>query len=124
MTADYAIANPDDFETEPSEISGTPNVNLADILGCTEMRPRVWYLDPGDGMSYHRQDEQEEFYYVLEGPGRIRLGDETLTVETGTTLRVPPETPRRVFNDSDDERHVWLVVGAPAVENDGRPIEE
>lgn len=124
MTAEYTIANPDNIETEPSEISGTPNVNLADILGCTEMRPRVWYLDPGDGMSYHRQDEQEEFYYVLDGPGRIRLGDETLTVETGTTLRVPPETPRRVFNDTDDERHVWLVVGAPAIENDGRPIEK
>ncbi|MFO7925572.1 MAG: cupin domain-containing protein [Halobacteriota archaeon] len=124
MTAEYAIAKPDDTETEPSEISGTPNVNLADILGCTEMRPRVWYLDPGDGMSYHRQDEQEEFYYVLEGPGRIRLGEEILTVEEGTALCVPPETPRQVFNDSDDGRHVWLVVGAPALTDDGRPIAE
>lgn len=124
MTAEYTVANPAEIDPEPSEVSGTPNVNLADRLGCTEMRPRVWYLDPGDAVSYHRQDRQEEFYLVLEGTGRIRIGDERLTFEAGTTLRIPPETPRQIYNDTEDDRHVWLVVGAPAIENDGRTVEE
>ena len=75
-------------------------------------------------MSYHRQTEQEEFYYVLEGPGRIKVDDELMDVPEGTAVRVPPETPRQVLNDTEGE-HVWLIIGAPPVTNDGRaPTDE
>ncbi len=124
MAAEYTVTHLADVDPEPSEVSGTPNVNLADVLGCTEMRPRVWYLDPGDATSYHRQAKQEEVYFVLEGPGRMRLGEETLTLEEGSVVRVPPETPRQVLNDTADERHEWLIIGAPAVADDGRPLEQ
>ncbi len=110
-------------ERMPSASSGTDHVDLATELGCTEMRPKVWDLAPGDAMSYHRQREQEELYYVLQGPARIRIDDERLDVSEGTALRIPPETPRRVFNDTDHD-HRWLIIGAPPVEDDGEVIEE
>ena len=44
----------DDVEPEPSAASGTDHVDLVEYLGCTEMHPKVWYLSPGDAMSYHR----------------------------------------------------------------------
>jgi mannose-6-phosphate isomerase-like protein (cupin superfamily) len=110
----------DDVDPEPSAASGTMHVDLVAELGCTEMRPKVWYLSPGDAMSYHRQTEQEEFYYVLQGPGRMKIDDELMDVPEGTAVRVPPETPRQVLNDTEGE-HVWLIVGAPPVEGDGRP---
>lgn len=87
------------------------------------MRPRVWDLAPGDAMSFHRQREQEEFYYVLSGPARIRIGDETHEIPEQTAMRIPPETPRQIINDTDHD-HRWLVVGAPPTENDGEVIEE
>lgn len=126
MTDEYSAVRIDDLEFEPSAKSGTMHTDLADALGCTEMRPKVWSLSEGDAMSFHRQTEQEEFYYVLEGPGRIRIGDETLTVEPGTALRVPPETRRQVANDGEggEGEHVWLVIGAPPVLDDGRPAED
>jgi mannose-6-phosphate isomerase-like protein (cupin superfamily) len=124
MPDDHAYSAIDVTEAErtPSASSGTDNVDLVSELGCTEMRPRIWELSPGDAMSYHRQREQEEFYYVLAGPARIRIGDERMDVPEGTALRIPPETPRQVFNDTDGE-HRWLIVGAPPVEDDGEVLE-
>ena len=110
----------DEAERVPSASSGTPHVDLAAELGCTEMRPKVWFLSPGDEMSFHRQAEQEELYVVIRGPGRFRVGDEVMDVAEGTAIRVPPETPRQVLNDTEGE-HVWLVVGAPPAADDGLP---
>ena len=123
MTDEYSMVQVPDIEREPSAVSGTMHADLFETLGCTEMRPKVWYLSEGDSMSYHRQTEQEEFYYVLEGPGRMKVGadGETSDVAEGTAVRVPPETPRQILNDTDDGEHVWLVVGAPNVPDDGRP---
>ncbi len=122
MTDDttYSKLVVDEAERVPSASSGTPHVDLVDELGCTEMRPKVWYLSPGDEMSFHRQAEQEELYFVVRGPGRFRVGDEVIDVAEGTAIRVPPETPRQVLNDTEGE-HVWLVVGAPPAEDDGLP---
>jgi len=99
----------DDVEPERSAASGTDHVDLVEHLGCTEMRPKVWYLSPGDAMSYHRQTEQEELYYVLEGPGRMQIDGELVDLPEGTAVRIPPETPRQVLNDTEGE-HVWLIL--------------
>ena len=123
MVDEYRIANINELERIPSPKSGTPHVDLVSALGCVEMRPKVWFLSPGDSMRHHRQPEQEEFYFVLDGPARIRIGsdDRILDVPTGTAIRIPPSTPRQLLNDTDTE-HVWLVVGAPPVEDDGRAV--
>lgn len=71
-------------------------------------------------MSHHRQTEQEEFYYVLEGPGRILIGDHIHDVPEGTALRIPPKTSRQVLHDGESGEHVWLIIGAPAAIFDGR----
>jgi quercetin dioxygenase-like cupin family protein len=115
-----------DLEPEPSTVSGTMHVELVEALGCTEMRPNIWYLSEGDEMSYHRQTEQEEFYYVLSGPGRMQIEGEYIDVPEGSALRIPPETSRQVLNDGEGsaDEHVWLIVGAPNVIDDGRPAAD
>lgn len=123
MADAYDLLDVTEAERTASASSGTDHVDLVAELGCMAMRPKVWDLEPGDAMSYHRQREQEEFYYVLAGPARIRIGDERLNVSEGTAIRVPPETPRQVFNDTEHD-HRWLIVGAPPAENDGEVIGE
>lgn len=52
-------------------------------------------------------------YLVLEGVGRIRVGNETLTVpKYGGVLVVVPDELRQVFNDTGAEV-LWLIIGAP-----------
>lgn len=123
MADEFRFVTIDELDRIPSLKSGTLHVDLATALGCVEMRPKVWYLSPGDSMRHHRQTAQEEFYFVLDGPARIRIGSDNqiLDAPTGSAIRVPPSTPRQLLNDTDHE-HVWLVVGAPPVEDDGRAV--
>lgn len=121
MPDEFSRVNVREVEPTPSSVSGTPQVDIGEALNCEQMRPRMWYLSPGDALSHHRQTEQEEFYFVLEGPGRIKIDGELHDVPEGAALRIPPETPRQVLHDGDEGQHVWLIVGAPAVRDDGRP---
>jgi mannose-6-phosphate isomerase-like protein (cupin superfamily) len=57
----------------------------------------------------------EEFYFVVEGVGRIRIGDKTLTVPKNGGVLVGPEQLRQVFNDTETEV-LWLIIGAPEKE--------
>ncbi|MFB6185137.1 MAG: cupin domain-containing protein [Haloarculaceae archaeon] len=52
---------------------------------------------------YHYHEANEEAIYVLEGTGRLRLGDETVPIEAGDYVALPtgPEAAHRVVNDSD-----------------------
>ncbi len=49
---------------------------------------------------------------MLEGVGRMRVGDETLTVPKYGGVLGGPDQLRQVFNDTDAEV-LWLIVGAP-----------
>src|SRR5437667_11902039 len=55
----------------------------ADFLERTKsenLGARLWRLPPNSANTLHKHIWAEEFYFVLEGVGRIRVGDETLTV--------------------------------------------
>lgn len=54
------------------------------------------------------------------------MSDEYVDVSEGSALRVPPETRRQVLNDGEggSGKHVWLVVGAPNVPDDGLVVDD
>lgn len=118
----YDLLDPGETEPIVSEKSETECIDLTSGLNLSEMHARVWYLEAGhDRKGLHRHESQEELYVAVQGNGRMQIDDETITVPEGATVRVSPETPRRVFNDTDAE-HVWLIVGAPP-RDDGRRVE-
>lgn len=90
----------------------TLNTNLAEQLGATALGARMWRLEPGQASTKHRHFEQEELYVLLEGTGRVRIGEEVLTLAPLDAMLVGPETVRQLFNDTDADQ-LWLVVGAP-----------
>ncbi len=51
-------------------------------------------------------------YFVLEGMGRMRVGDNSLTVPRYGGVLVAPDQLRQVFNDTDQDV-LWLIIGAP-----------
>jgi quercetin dioxygenase-like cupin family protein len=90
----------------------TPNTDLAKQLEASQLSARMWRLEPGKASTKHRHFTQEELYVLLEGEGRVRIGDEVLTLAPLDTLLVEPDTTRHLFNDTDADQ-LWLVVGAP-----------
>ncbi len=88
------------------------NTDLAKQLEAEQLGARLWRLEPGQASTKHRHPTQEELYVLLEGTGRIRIGDEVLTLEPRTSLLIEPGDIRQLFNDTDSDQ-LWLVVGAP-----------
>jgi uncharacterized cupin superfamily protein len=91
---------------------GVLNTDLAKQLGAATLGARLWRLKPRQASTRHRHTRQDELYVLLAGCGRVRIGDELLTLEPLSALYVEAETVRQVFNDTDADA-LWLVVGAP-----------
>jgi len=92
-----------------------PNADFLDRTKSEILGARLWRLPPGSANTLHRHPKMEEFYFVVEGVGRIRIGNETLTVPQHGGLLVGPKQLRQVFNDTN-EPVLWLIVGAPEKE--------
>jgi quercetin dioxygenase-like cupin family protein len=88
------------------------NTDLAKQLEATQIGARLWRLEPGQASTLHRHFDQEELYVLLEGTGRIRVGEEALELAPLDTLLVEPGELRQIFNDTDADA-LWLVAGAP-----------
>ena len=109
----HRVLHADDAFWRPSNQMGVLNTDLARQLEAGSLGARLWRLRPGQASTKHRHDAQEELYVVLEGTGRMRVGDdEPLTLAPLSAVLVSPDTTRQVFNDTGDDA-LWLVVGAP-----------
>ena len=83
--------------TPISPSSWAPKPSARGCGGCGPGRPR-----PGIVIS-----STAELYVVLEGTGRLRIGDELLTLEPLDAVLVDPEELRQPFNDTEPISSGW-----------------
>ncbi len=111
----YHLIKPEDLFWRPSNLMKIPNASRPcgmERTGSENMGARLWRLPPKSANTLHKHIRAEEFYFVLEGTGRLRVGDEALTVPRHGGVLVGPDQLRQVFNDTDAEV-LWLIIGAP-----------
>ena len=111
----YFVIQPDDLRWRPSNLMKIPNADYLERTGSQILGARLWRLPPRSANTLHRHVRAEEFYFVLEGTGQMRVGDRTLTVPRHGGVLVGPPVLRQIFNDGDQET-LWLIVGAPEAE--------
>ena len=111
----YFLIKPDDLAWRPSNIMQIPNADFLERSGSQILGARLWRLPPRSANTLHKHVRAEEFYFVVEGVGRIRVGGETLTVPQHGGILVGPQLLRQVFNDTESDV-LWLIVGAPEAE--------
>ncbi len=111
----HFLITPADLAWRPSNQMQVPNADILERTKSQLLGARLWRLPPKSANTWHKHVCAEELYFVLEGTGRIRVGDETLTVPKHGSVLVGPESMRQVFNDTDEET-LWLIVGAPEQE--------
>jgi mannose-6-phosphate isomerase-like protein (cupin superfamily) len=90
----------------------------SDHLGVTYIRygPRV------RSPMGHSHREQEEIYVVLNGSGRIKLGDDIVDLHPWDAVRVAPTTVRAIEGGPDGIE--LLAIGADRPEGgDGLPVQ-
>ena len=113
MSDGYRFLAAGDAFWRRSNAMGVLNTDLAKQLEADTLGARFWRLEPGQASTWHRHYEEGELYVLLEGMGRVRIGEEErLTLAPLDALYVEPRTPRQLFNDTDADA-LWLVVGAP-----------
>ena len=105
----YHLIKPEDLFWRPSNLMQIPNADYLERTGSENLAARLWRLPPRSANTLHKHIRAEEFYFVLEGVGRLRVGDETLTVPKYGGVLVGPDQLRQVFNDTDAEV-LWLIV--------------
>jgi uncharacterized cupin superfamily protein len=108
----YRVLHASESHWRPSNQMGVLNTDLARQLGSDTLGARLWRIAPGQASTRHRHRETAELYVVLDGIGRIRVGDDLLTLAPLSAVLIEPSTVRQPFNDTDQDQ-LWLIVGAP-----------
>ena len=113
LTDGFSVLLPDAQRWNDSKMMKIPNANLlGDLGGSEQLGGRLWRLPPYSANTWHKHVDSWELYFVLEGVGRMRVGETTLSVPRYGCVLVAPEKLRQVFNDTPDEA-LWLIVAAP-----------
>ena len=113
QTDGFAVLQPQEQQWRESNIMKVPNADLLQDLGGSErLGGRLWRLPPYSANTWHRHVVSWEFYFLLEGTGRMRVGERTITVTRYGSVLMAPSVLRQIFNDTPDES-LWLIVSAP-----------
>lgn len=102
---------------------GVLNTDLGRQLEGEHLGARLWRIEPGQASTRHRHKSTEELYVLLEGKGKLRVGDELLELAPMDAVLVDPHTVRQPFNDTGEDQ-LWLIVGAPVEHADTTTMDE
>ncbi len=70
-------------------------------------------LEPGQTQHVHTHDDQDKFYFVLEGEGEFVVGEETQRAGPGITVWALGGVPHGVSNKSEAQLVILMGI-APA----------
>jgi quercetin dioxygenase-like cupin family protein len=73
------------------------------------------FVSPRGGIPLHVHPLQEEYFKAVSGTLGVQIGDEHRCLREGEEAAVPPGTPHRWWNDSDEEEAHVLVELRPAL---------
>src|SRR5215831_4601518 len=99
----YHFIHPEELYWRPSNLMKIPNADFLERTKSENLGARLWRLPPKSANTLHKHIRSEEFYFVVEGVGRMRVGKQTLTVPKCGGVLVGPSLLRQVFNDTDAE---------------------
>jgi mannose-6-phosphate isomerase-like protein (cupin superfamily) len=108
----HFLLRPEDYSWKLANPMKVPYADLLEHTKSEILGARLWRLPPKSANTLHKHVKAEEFYFVLEGVGRMRVGEETISVPKHSGVLVGPEMMRQIFNDTDSDI-LWLIIGAP-----------
>ena len=88
---------------------------MAKIALATTPRAQLdlYCLEPGQDQKPHAHDDQDKIYFVLEGRGRVIVGDTTESLGAGEAVVAPAGTSHGISNDGPGRLTVLVVVTPP-----------
>lgn len=80
-------------------------------------------LPPGATTAAHHHIRTEEIYYILEGEGLMRIGEETRRVGVGDAIAIPPGAVHQITNTGATVLK-FLCCCAPGYEHEDTVLAE
>ncbi len=80
-------------------------------------------LPPGASTIPHHHAQAEEIYYLLEGQGRLRVGEEAREVVAGDAIAIPPGALHQITN-TGSRTLKFLCCCAPGYEHNDTVLQE
>ncbi|MCU4753128.1 cupin domain-containing protein [Halobacteria archaeon AArc-curdl1] len=80
-----------------------------------EMRFNYFHYEPGDAVRRHKQIDQEEVFFIIEGSGTFEVDGEEFPYESGDTIVVDAGPMRQII--AEEETYIF-AVGAPNLRDD------
>lgn len=71
---------------------------------------------PGQATQPHYHSQTEEIYYILQGSGRMRVGQSSRDVGPGDAIAIPPGEPHQITN-TGAATLLFLCCCAPGYEH-------
>jgi quercetin dioxygenase-like cupin family protein len=79
------------------------------LSGANDVLMGIWVVDPGGSSPLHTHPNRFESFYVLEGRGVVKVGDEVIDAVPGTAIYIKPDVVHCVENHGT-EPFVYLFV--------------
>ncbi len=80
---------------------------IGPVVGTEKLGAMVTIVEPGKiAFPFHVHHELEELFYVIEGSGEYRFGEETYPIRAGDVLAAPtggPDRAHQIINNSDQK---------------------
>lgn len=67
-------------------------------------------FEPGQAQKVHQHDDQDKFYYVIEGEGHFTIGAEVVTAGPGHVIWAPAGLPHGVENQAGQRLTVLMGI--------------
>ncbi len=78
------------------------NISLAEAIVKT-----------GKSTLKHYHENFEEIYFILQGKGKMLLGEETFIVGKGDSIAIPPKTPHKIYNIGAEDLKILCICSPP-----------
>jgi uncharacterized cupin superfamily protein len=123
MTKKPPILNVADVELRPSPAPLPPALEhkfggaklgfIAPLIGAQKLGYNVTAVPPGRrAFPAHSHRVNEEMFFVLEGSGEVRIGEDRYPIRRGDVIACPPggpETAHQILNTGDEELRYLAV---------------
>ncbi len=77
----------------------------------------------GQQTHLHQHHYSEELYYIMNGKGLMKLGDDQFEVTAGDTVCIPPGTPHCIKNIGTDALRILCMCSPAYSHNDTELLE-
>ncbi|MCL4489291.1 MAG: cupin domain-containing protein [Chloroflexi bacterium] len=71
------------------------------IVRRQDLKVGLISVRPHDELAVHSHEREDQFYYVLEGEGIVRMDGQDYALRPGTAVTIPPGVPHGVRNPND-----------------------